>query len=126
MMLQASGDNTPIRQDIEIDSDHLYRGAAVGNTEGALTYMSWGEYQAVLDNNQENIQLVEVDAGDGCVAPTEDTIQSNEYPLARTLYLAVNQQALTESAVQSYLWFTFGDDRFSQFERTQLRPADAQ
>ena len=32
--------------------------------------MNWADYQDVLANDQTNIQLVEVDAGNGCAQPT--------------------------------------------------------
>ena len=45
---------------------------------------------AFADQNADSVKTLEVDAGDGCVAPSPDTISSGEYPLARDLYIYVN------------------------------------
>lgn len=116
LLLSASGSSRAGRVDVELDNDPLYRAAATANVEGALTFMDWFEYQSVLANNQANIQLVAVDAGEGCVTPDLDTVRSRQYPLTRPGYLIINQNQLARPDLQSLLWFTFGDDQFANFE----------
>jgi hypothetical protein len=94
----------------------LYRAAAVANVEGALTYMSWNEYQQVLENNQERIQLVGVDAGSGCVTPSIETINDGSYVLTNDLNIVVSQTGLQNNLVQSLLWFIFSDANYSLIE----------
>lgn len=106
----------PIRDDIEFDNDPLYRAAATANVEGALALMSWDEYQSVLANGQERIQLVSVDAGDGCVTPDETTLSDGTYPLTQPGLLLVKQAALTRLEVQSFLWYLFSDQNYSLLE----------
>jgi phosphate transport system substrate-binding protein len=53
------------------------------------------------EQNQDVVQAVAVDGGDGCVEPTADTISSGEYPLARTLYIYVNKAKAAEKAALS-------------------------
>lgn len=120
MMLRSSGQNLPMRSDVEIDSDPLYRAAAVANVENSLTYMSWQQYQDVLVNEQSGIQLVAVDAGEGCVSPTEDSIISGEYSLSRSMSLLVNTQAVERIDVKAFLWFLFADDNLANFERANF------
>ncbi|MEL6270731.1 MAG: substrate-binding domain-containing protein, partial [Chloroflexota bacterium] len=121
LMLQISSEaNPPLRDDTEKNSDPLFRAAAVANVEGALTYMSWEDYQEVLANAQERIQLVSVDAGNGCVLPSEDSIESGEYLFARSIRFAISTRALERPEVQSFLWFIFSDQRFGEFERIDL------
>lgn len=43
------------------------------------------------------VKLLEVDGGDGCVAATEETIASNEYPISRNLFIYVNNNKAAES-----------------------------
>ena len=107
----------PIRRDTEIDRDPLYRAAAVGNVAGALTYMSWTDYQQVLDNEQTNIQLVSVDGGQGCIRPSKASITDGAYPLARPASLLVNESSLAELGLQSYLWRLFSESGWSAMER---------
>ena len=118
ILLQAAGPVAPpIRRDTETDFDPLYRAAAVGNVPGALTYMNWHELQRVLSNEQANIQLVAVDAGAGCVAPSPTSIVNGGYALSRPATLLIRQESLANINAQSYLWSLFSDDNWSMLER---------
>jgi phosphate transport system substrate-binding protein len=106
-----------LRDDVaEVNPDPLYRAAATGNTEGGLTYMSWSEYQDVVENGQENLQLVAVDAGAGCVTPSVETITEGGYPLIRQHLLIVSQDSLARIEVQSLLWYLISDENFTALE----------
>lgn len=48
--------------------------------------------------NASGAKLLDIDAGDGCIPATADTIASNEYPIARNLYIYVNSSKAAESA----------------------------
>lgn len=118
ILLQSQeGPIEPIRKDTELSNDPLYRAAAVGNVQGSLTYMSWTDYLRVLGNNQQNIQLVSVDNGSGCVPPSKQTITDNSYPLSRPASLLINELSLTDISVQSYLWSLFSDQGWTSIER---------
>lgn len=127
ILLQATGGVTPpVRRDTETDFDPLYRAAAVGNVPGALTYMSWHDYQRVLANEQANIQLVAVDAGAGCVTPSPTSIQEGSYPLSRPATLLIRQQSLGGINTQAYLWSLYSDDSGSVLEREGFVGASTQ
>jgi ABC-type phosphate transport system substrate-binding protein len=114
LLINTAGADVPARIDVaEQNPDPLYRAAATANVDGALTYMNWTEYQSVLANNQANIQLVSVDAGAGCVAPSETTIADGSYPLTRPLRLLVRQSSLNKAEVQSFLWYLASDENYS-------------
>ena len=116
LMRRAGQAIPPIRRGIETRRDPLYRAAAVGNVPGALTYMSWADYQRVLANEQANIQLVAVDDGAGCIRPSKESITSGAYPLSRTASLLVNEGSLAEISLQSYLWRLFSEEGWSRME----------
>lgn len=118
LLLDATGKILPIRDDTESDDTATYRAAATANVEGALTYMTWAEYQQVLANNQERIQLVSIDSGAGCVAPSLETFKDGTYPLTRSVQLIVSNTALQSQAVQSLLWLIFSDENFSLLENS--------
>jgi phosphate transport system substrate-binding protein len=122
ILLNAARDGAPapVRIDTEQDRDPLYRAAAVGNVPGGLTYMSWQDYQDVLENEQENIQPVTVDNGDGCVVPGDDTISSGEYPLSVNTTLLVSQDSLATPVAQAYLWTLYSDENFNLFEQNNI------
>ena len=56
--------------------------------------------------NATGVKLLEIDGGDGCVAPTVDTIASNEYPISRDLWIYVNADAAAANpAITAYVDF---------------------
>src|SRR5690606_7947542 len=106
--------------DIQLDDDPVYRAAATANVEGALTYMNWKEYQALLASEQENVVPVAVDAGDGCVEPTQENIDNGTYPLAQPVRLILNRLALARTEVQALLWFMLSDEIYSMITNAGL------
>ena len=64
------------------DDNQLVQGVA-GDSSG-LGYFGFSYYE----QNQDSLNLVSVDSGDGCVAPSAETIQSGDYtPLSRPLFM---------------------------------------
>jgi ABC-type phosphate transport system substrate-binding protein len=122
LLLTASGSAPlPRREDVaETNDDPLYRAAAVANVEGAITYMSWNEYQTVLDAGQQGIQLVGVNDGTSCATPDNETISNGTYPYARNLRINVTQASLSDPAVQSLLWFIYSDSNYALFANSGL------
>ncbi len=50
------------------------------------------------------MKAIEIDAGDGCVAPTAETIADASYPFSRSLYIYVNTaNAADNPAVASFV-----------------------
>jgi len=120
LMTNVAGSDLPARNDTQFNDDPLYRAAATANVDGGLTYMSWADYQRVLANNQERIQLVAVDSGSGCVTPSEATIGDGSYPLTRLARLLVNEKSLSKPPVQSFLWYLALDENYSLLESSGL------
>jgi phosphate transport system substrate-binding protein len=83
------------------DDNQLVQGVA--GDEGALGYFGFSYYETSADQ----LNLVSVDSGDGCVAPSADTIQSGEYaPLSRPLFMYPSTQAIAENdAVGPFMQF---------------------
>ena len=124
LMIAVGASNTPTRPDLEVGRDSLYRAAATANVEGAMTLVNWEQYQDILENQQSNIQLVAVDAGNGCVLPSLETIQSGDYLVSRNTHLVINRASLQEEAVRSYLWMLFADDRATALSRQSFIAVD--
>ena len=50
------------------------------------------------------MKAIEIDGGDGCVAPTPETIADGTYPFSRSLYIYVNTaNAESNPAVASFV-----------------------
>jgi phosphate transport system substrate-binding protein len=120
LMINVAGIDIPVRDDTQVNNDSLYRAAATANVAGGLTLMSWADYQGVLANGQERIQLVAVDSGNGCVVPDEQTIADGTYPLTRSAQLLVNTRSLTKPPVQSFLWYLASDQNYFLLEQSGL------
>jgi phosphate transport system substrate-binding protein len=68
----------------------------VDNISSNPSSLGWVGY-AFFAENAESLKAIEVDGGDGCVAPTTDTIASFDYPLSRPLYIYVSTTRLAEN-----------------------------
>ena len=73
---------------------------------GTDTSLGWVGY-AFAQENTDKIKHFAIDDGDGtCVDPTADTIASNEYPLARDLFVYVDKTKAAENeALAAYVDF---------------------
>lgn len=77
--------------------------------EGSDSSFGWVGF-AFGVNASDAVKLLEVDAGDGCVAPSNETIADGSYPLARLLYIYVSVPALDDNpALAEYVDFYMSD-----------------
>ena len=77
--------------------DYLVR--AIQNDPDALSYIDYAYYPG----HGEGVRLLGVDAGDGCVAPTADSIQQGTYNLiTEPLLIYVNKLSLTRPEVRAF------------------------
>ena len=58
----------------------------IGGSPSSLGFVGF----AFADQNADSVKTLEIDGGDGCVAPDPETIASNEYPISRDLFIYVN------------------------------------
>ncbi len=70
----------------------------VQGISGNDTSLGWVGY-AFFAENTDVLKAIEVDGGAGCVAPSEASIASFEYPLSRPLYIYVNTDKAAEKPV---------------------------
>ncbi len=56
---------------------------------------------AFAEEAGDAVQEVAIDAGDGCVAPTKDTIADGSYPLSRSLFIYPNVETASEDEALS-------------------------
>src|SRR5205814_1970769 len=94
------------RTDVTSNSDPLYRAAGVQNVEGAVTYMPFSDFQKV----KANVHAVAVNAGSGCIDPTEANLKNGTYPLSQPIYIILNAKAFNRPEMKAFVWFLLSDD----------------
>ncbi len=74
----------------------------VSGSNGGLGYFGLSYYE----QNQDKLKALEIDGGDGCVAPSTETVQSGEYkPLSRPLFIYPSAKALARPEVKAFVEF---------------------
>ncbi len=72
----------------------------IETSESSLGWVGYAFYAA----EEERMKAIEIDDGDGCVAPSPETIGDGSYPFSRSLYIYVNTAKADENpAVASYV-----------------------
>lgn len=91
-----------------------YQAAANDNViiegiSGTPSSLGWVGY-AFYKSNESTVKALEVDGGDGCVAPTEETIASFDYPISRPLYIYVDAGRGDDPAVEAFVDYYLSDE----------------
>ena len=84
------------------DDNVLIQGITGDNN--SLGYFGYAYYVA----NKDNLKIIGIDIedGNGCIIPNEDTIDSGSYPITRPLYIYVNKSSYTtKPVVKEFLRF---------------------
>ena len=100
---EINGEEGASRSDYEASEEDNVIVDGVANTAGALGYFGY----TYFEENAGKLKALEVDSGEGCVAPSAETAQSGAYtPLARPLFVYVSNKAYAEKpAVKEYVDF---------------------
>jgi phosphate transport system substrate-binding protein len=97
---EINGEEGVSREDYQPSEDDNVLVQGVSGEPGGLGYFGHSYYE----QNQDKLNLVKVDGGDGCVEPTTETIQSGDYkPLARPLFMYPSTKALQRPEVKAFL-----------------------
>lgn len=74
----------------------------VEGSPGGMGYFGYSFYQ----ENADSLKALEIDGGDGCVAPSAETAQDGTYvPLSRGLFIYPSATAMKKPEVQAFLEF---------------------
>ena len=88
-----NGEEGASRTDYAASEDDNVIVQGVQGSPNALGYFGYTYYE----ENQDTLKAVEIDSGDGCVAPSSQAAQDESYaPLARPLFIYVANQAAEE------------------------------
>jgi phosphate transport system substrate-binding protein len=79
------------------DDNAIVQGVA--GDEGGLGFFGYAYYE----ENKDKLKVVEIDGGDGCVAPSAETIADGTYkPLSRPEFIYVNKESISKPEVKAF------------------------
>ena len=77
--------------------------------QGSTTSLGWVGF--AFAREATDVKVLEVDGGDGCVAPEDETIADGSYPISRPLFIYVNAAKAEENpALAAYVDFYLSDE----------------
>ena len=89
-----NGEEGVSRKEYQASEDDNVLVQGVSGDQGGLGYFGFSYYE----QNADALNLVSVDEGSGCVAPSSETIQDGSYsPLSRPLFMYPSAEAIVEA-----------------------------
>jgi phosphate transport system substrate-binding protein len=97
---EINGEEGNTRKDYQPSEDDNVLVQGVEGEAGGLGYFGFSYYE----QNADKLGLVQIDAGNGCVEPSNDTIQDGSYkPLSRPLFMYPSDKALKKPEVKAFM-----------------------
>lgn len=99
---EINGEEGASRKDYSASENDNDIVAAVAGAKGGLGYFGF----TYFEENQDKLAAVEIDAGNGCVAPSVQTAQDGTYtPLSRPLFIYVKNESMKRPEVKAFVEF---------------------
>jgi len=99
---EVVGEAGASRPDYQASEDDNILVQGVAGDRYSLGYFGY----AYFAENQGRLKLLEVDGGNGCVAPSDRTIADGTYaPLSRPLFVYIKHAAISRPEIKAYLEF---------------------
>ncbi len=109
-LAEERGQDAASRPDYHSSADDNVIIENIGGADGSLGWVGF----AFADENSDTVTSLEVDGGDGCVAPNADTIASGEYPMSRPLFIYVNtDEAASRPELAAFVDYYLSDQGMS-------------
>jgi phosphate transport system substrate-binding protein len=106
---EINGEEGATREDYQASEDDNQLVTGVSGDAGGLGYFGFSYYEA----NQDKLNLIGVDDGDGCVKPSSQTIQDGSYkPLSRPLLMYPSAKALARPEVKAFMDFVIANQAY--------------
>jgi len=115
---EINGEEGASRSDYAASEDDNTIVTGVAGEKGGLGYFGFSYFE----ENQDRLKAVEIDGGDGCVAPSVATAQDGTYkPLSRPLYIYVKKDALARPEIEAFMRYIL-DNGIEIAEASQFVP----
>jgi phosphate transport system substrate-binding protein len=99
---EINGEEGASRSDYQASEDDNTIVTAVSGETGGLGYFGFSYFE----ENQDTLNAVPIDSGNGCVAPSVDTAQAGDYtPLSRPLFIYVKNESLERPEVKAFVQY---------------------
>jgi len=99
------GQDATTRPDYQASADD---NVIIQGIQGSDTSFGWVGF--AFAREAEGVKVLEVDGGDGCIAPTDETIADNSYPVSRPLFIYINKAKAEENpALAGWVDFYLND-----------------
>ena len=96
----VNGESQASRADFLPSEDDNVLVTGIAGDRGALGYFGHAYYA----ENADRLKLVAIDGGNGCILPTDETINNGTYsPLSRPLFIYVSSEAIKEPQVNAFI-----------------------
>ena len=96
----VNGDSGASRGDFLASEDDNVLVTGISGDVNSLGYFGYAYYA----ENQDRLKLVDIDGGDGCITPTEETINNGTYsPLSRPLFIYVRSDVLDTPHIKGFV-----------------------
>jgi phosphate transport system substrate-binding protein len=97
-----NGEEGASRTDYQASEDDNVTIQAVQGSKGSMGYFGYSYFA----ENSDTLKALEIDGGNGCVAPSPETVQDATYaPLGRQLYIYPSAEALERPEVEAFVRF---------------------
>jgi len=99
---EVVGEEGDSRSDYQASEDDNVLVQGVTGDEGGLGYFGFSYYE----QNVDALNLVSVDGGDGCIAPSGETIADGSYvPLSRPIFMYPSAEAMAKPEVAGFMQY---------------------
>jgi phosphate transport system substrate-binding protein len=103
-----NGEEGRSRSDYAATEDDNVTVQTVSGAKGGLGYFGL----SYAEQNPDKVKIVEVDGGDGCVAPSKETVQDGSYkPLSRPLFIYASEKAIARPEVDEFIKYYLDNER---------------
>ena len=115
---EINGEEGASRSDYNASEDDNTTVTGVAGEKGGLGYFGFSYFE----ENQDKLKALEIDGGDGCVAPSVKAAQDGTYkPLSRPLFIYVKKDALARPEVAAFMQYIL-DNETAIAEASQFVP----
>jgi phosphate transport system substrate-binding protein len=115
---EVNGEEGASRTDYQATEDDNVTVQGVSSEKGGMGYFGFSYYE----ENQDTLKALEIDGGEGCVAPSSEAAQAGDYtPLSRPLFIYVKNESLGKPETEAFVQYMI-DNATSIAEDAQFIP----